>query len=107
MPVANAGVKTYPGTAEANAILIYAWNETDEGGWLHPTLSEGSARLDTMGEVLALRTYDLDGDGAICWGDLRIIHQNWLSVGLGDFNHDDIVNLLDFAKFAAVGLNCD
>jgi len=27
----------------ANAILIYAWNELDEGGWLVPTLSEGDA----------------------------------------------------------------
>ena len=34
--------------AEAQAILIYAWNEFDEGGWLCPTLAEGSARLDAI-----------------------------------------------------------
>lgn len=35
------------------AILIYAWNENDEGGWLVPTLSEGDARLRAVGAVLA------------------------------------------------------
>jgi len=38
--------------AEANTVIIYAWNESDEGGWLVPTLSEGSARLDSIREVL-------------------------------------------------------
>ncbi len=36
----------------ANAIIIYAWNENDEGGWLIPTLSEGTARLDAIAKVL-------------------------------------------------------
>ena len=38
--------------APAQAILIYAWNENDEGGWLVPTLSEGDARLRAIGKVL-------------------------------------------------------
>lgn len=41
-----------PAYAEANAVLIYAWNESDEGGWLVPTLSESTARLDAVREVL-------------------------------------------------------
>jgi hypothetical protein len=41
-----------PDTAEANAVLIYAWNETDEGGWLVPTIKEGTARLDAIRGVL-------------------------------------------------------
>jgi hypothetical protein len=36
----------------ANAIIIYAWNENDEGGWLIPTLFEGTARLDAVAKVL-------------------------------------------------------
>jgi len=36
----------------ANTIIIYAWNENDEGGWLIPTLSEGTARLDAIAGVL-------------------------------------------------------
>ena len=43
---------TYPETAEAQAILIYAWNEFDEGGWLCPTIEEGTARLDAIATVL-------------------------------------------------------
>lgn len=38
--------------AMAQAVLIYAWNEFDEGGWICPTLSEGTARLDAIREVL-------------------------------------------------------
>jgi len=38
--------------AKPNAILIYAWNETAEGGWLVPALAEGTARLDAIGAVL-------------------------------------------------------
>lgn len=39
--------------APAQAVIIYAWNEFDEGGWLAPTLAEGTARLDAIGRVLA------------------------------------------------------
>ncbi len=38
--------------APAQATIIYAWNEFDEGGWLAPTLSEGAARLDAIARVL-------------------------------------------------------
>lgn len=33
---------------ESNAILSYAWNEFAEGGWICPTLSEGTAKLDAI-----------------------------------------------------------
>jgi hypothetical protein len=45
-------VKANPSVCPANAVLIYAWNELSEGGWLVPTLSEGTARLDAMSKVL-------------------------------------------------------
>jgi len=41
-----------PEAAEAQAILIYAWNEFDEGGWLCPTLKEGAARLEAIGNIV-------------------------------------------------------
>jgi len=41
----------------ADIVLVYAWNESDEGGWLVPTLAEGSRRLDAIGR--ALRQYDV------------------------------------------------
>ena len=39
-------------TVEANAVLIYAWNEFDEGGWLCPTLNKNTSHLDAIANVL-------------------------------------------------------
>lgn len=43
----------------ADAIIIYAWNEHDEGGWLAPTWTPGRApnteRLEAIGRVLSRR----------------------------------------------------
>jgi hypothetical protein len=45
----------------ANAVIIYAWNEHDEGGWLQPTLGldgrPDEARVKEVGKVLRLPTY--------------------------------------------------
>jgi hypothetical protein len=48
-------LSTHPAHAPAALALIYAWNENDEGGWLVPTLSEGTARLDALRAVLRPR----------------------------------------------------
>lgn len=45
-------VRKNPESCEANAVIVYAWNEFNEGGWLTPTLNEGSARLDALRRVL-------------------------------------------------------
>ena len=44
--------KRNPVAGKPNAVVIYAWNESDEGGWLVPTISEGTARLDAIREVI-------------------------------------------------------
>jgi len=40
----------------ANAVIIYGWNENDEGGWLQPTLGTdgrpNEERVETLGKVL-------------------------------------------------------
>ncbi|MEQ9300513.1 MAG: PKD domain-containing protein [Cyclobacteriaceae bacterium] len=41
-----------PSDAPANQILMYAWNEFDEGGWLCPTLADGDARLEAIENVI-------------------------------------------------------
>lgn len=41
-------VKLNPQVAIANSILIYAWNEYDEGGWLPPGLDKKSDRLSSI-----------------------------------------------------------
>ncbi len=38
--------------ADANTIIMYAWNEFDEGGWLTPTIYEGTNRVDEVSDVL-------------------------------------------------------
>ncbi len=45
-------VKANRSTAEANTVILYAWNEFTEGGWLTPTYSEGNSRLDAIAKVL-------------------------------------------------------
>jgi len=45
-------IASNPSSAKAEAVLVYAWNENDEGGWIVPTLGEGAARLDAIAEVL-------------------------------------------------------
>ena len=45
-------IAAHPEQTTPQAALIYAWNESDEGGWLVPTVSEGTARLDAIGRVL-------------------------------------------------------
>jgi pectate lyase len=45
-------IERHPEATPARAVLIYAWNEFDEGGWICPTLEGGSARLDAIGKVL-------------------------------------------------------
>jgi len=41
-----------PNTVDAGAIIIYAWNEFDEGGWICPTLFGGTDRLGAIRRVL-------------------------------------------------------
>ena len=53
---ALAFVQKNPGVCVANAIIIYAWNEHDEGGWLEPTWTangrSNTERLDAIARIL-------------------------------------------------------
>lgn len=52
-------VKSHPDICVANAIVIYAWNEHDEGGWLTPTKGPNekpdTSRLDAIRRILSKR----------------------------------------------------
>ncbi len=50
----------------------------------------------------ATNIYDLDCNGSIGYGDIAVMANYWLNSGPADFNHDGIVNFLDFARFAEV-----
>jgi hypothetical protein len=52
---AFAWVRRHRASCDANTVLIYAWNETDEGGWLVPTISEGTRRLEALKDLLKPR----------------------------------------------------
>lgn len=45
-------VSNHPYAAAANTVLIYAWNEYDEGGWIAPTLFEGDTRARAIGDIV-------------------------------------------------------
>lgn len=45
---ASRWIEDNPKSVDANTVLIYAWNESDEGGWLVPTQSEGTKRLGAL-----------------------------------------------------------
>lgn len=52
-------VGSYPSSAEANTVLMYAWNEFDEGGWICPTLLDGTERLDAIRNIISATTQNL------------------------------------------------
>jgi len=49
----------HPKICDANAVIIYAWNEHDEGGWLSPTLGTNgkpdARRLEAVRRVLGVQ----------------------------------------------------
>jgi hypothetical protein len=45
-------IDQHPQASPARTALVYAWNENDEGGWLVPTLGEGTKRLDALRHLL-------------------------------------------------------
>ena len=44
-------VKNHKNATEANTILVYAWNEFDEGGWLCPTLGNNMDRINAFRKI--------------------------------------------------------
>ncbi|MCC7491649.1 MAG: glycoside hydrolase family 99-like domain-containing protein [Fimbriimonadaceae bacterium] len=49
---ALAWTRANPETCPAQAMILYAWNENDEGGWLTPTHGEGDARIRAVAAAL-------------------------------------------------------
>jgi hypothetical protein len=54
---ARTFVREHPSVCPANAVIVYAWNEHDEGGWLCPTWTPNGEpnieRIEALGRVLA------------------------------------------------------
>lgn len=66
----------------------------------------GSGIIDAQKALQAVGPLaDINNDSLIDFRDVWIISDNWLATGSctpGDINHDNIVNLLDFAEFAFI-----
>ena len=93
----------------------YNWSGTVTPGKAHYTFVDPNnaypwpVQDDVIDQnFTATNIYDLDLDGSIGLGDVKIISDNWLLVGVGlsggDLynDEDDIVNILDFAYFVNV-----
>ena len=46
-------VRATPAAAKANAVLLSAWNEHDEGHWICPSLRDGAQKLEAIQAGLA------------------------------------------------------
>lgn len=91
-------------SAPAQTALIYAWNENAEGGWIVPTLSEGTARIDALAPLLGGLTTsvaDLDSNGKVTIIDyVLFISGWWLKTFITtDLNHDGKISVIDYTIF--------
>jgi M6 family metalloprotease-like protein len=124
VPVPIEGVDVYADNGGTSDITdpngcYEVWVDYNWSGTVTPTKNNYSfdpnwiEYTDVLGDQLdqdytATNIYDLDLDGAIGLGDVKTISDNWLLVGVGlssgdiHKDEDDIVNLLDFARFADV-----
>jgi hypothetical protein len=59
-------IKQQPMERQAPAVLIYAWNENDEGGWLVPTAPCDEERLEALHRALRARA---DSPPGCTWSD--------------------------------------
>lgn len=57
-------VSAQPAGRRAPAVLIYAWNENDEGGWLVPTAPCDQARLEALHRLLG-KTFASNPPGCV------------------------------------------
>ena len=97
----NVNFRGFHGTYE---ITLSAPGETSEIHTIDLVPGDATQQFIIVTD-LAGDVYDLDGNGSIGWGDVRVMAENWLQTGVnipGDFYKDeaDIVNFCDFAKFA-------
>lgn len=109
-----AGFNYKPDYAEGGQYSLGQWQTTYgydlnslETAPLFVDPNSGDFRLQTCSPCANMGRYagDLDGDGVIGWGDVKVICDHWLQTGPaveGDLNNDQTVNFPDFAEFALV-----
>jgi hypothetical protein len=103
-------VKSHPSLAEANTVLIYAWNEHVEGGWICPTLSNygSTERIDALHAMFGLDTrISNEGDKA----SPILVYPNptnsYLMMNIQEGEAWSVRNLLGFELLKGSGSICD
>jgi hypothetical protein len=101
-------VSSNPVYTDANTVLMYAWNEFDEGGWMTPTLQNGTDRVDAVSEVLKYSSSSnwpgqtahgaFDGDPNTNWqaGPGTNYAGQWLEV---DFGRDSTFSQASISEY--------
>jgi len=109
----NGGQDTTDANGFYEVMVDYNWSGTVTPSKINYTFDPNSKAYTNVLEnktgqdYLADNIYDLNCDDFISYGDVAIMCENWLVSGPdvpGDIRNDDgnIVNFLDFAKFAEV-----
>jgi hypothetical protein len=103
------GIKN-PTTSEAKTVLIYAWDEYAEGGWLGNMLTGGNERLDAIKAMLSAystptptpttnKPGDLNSDGKVDINDYNLLMANFGKTGtgvVGDIDGNGKVDIFDY-----------
>jgi len=101
--------QNFAATADANTVIMYAWNEFDEGGWLTPTLSKGTDRVDALSNALTYASSSnwdasqtargaFDGDPSTNWQAASGFANQWVEI---DFGKDSTFSQATISEYGA------
>jgi len=101
--------QNFAATADANTVIMYAWNEFDEGGWLTPTLSKGTDRVDALSNTLTYASSSnwdagqtargaFDGDPSTNWQAASGFANQWVEI---DFGKDSTFSQATISEYGA------
>jgi hypothetical protein len=86
----------HPEATETDALLMYAWNEIDEGGWIVPDLQTRTVYLEAIREVLTPISDD-DGDSMSDLWEIWHFDSATSASATSDHDHDGSADAYEFA----------
>lgn len=76
-------ISDHPQTCETQSLLLYAWNEHDEGGWISPTLIPGTNELNRDNLLAVKKVLNPDNCNSIIPAPL-LSHNSQVAIPLGE-----------------------
>jgi|GEM_PF-2117586 len=76
-------IHDHPESCETQSLLIYAWNEHDEGGWISPTIIPGTNEINRTNLLAVKKALNPDN----CTGDIPaplLSHESPVSIAKGE-----------------------